>query len=147
MKRSLPGLSGLHTRSVLAAASRSLHFSRSANFCPRLPRASCELSRGYTTPKRKRATVRWPFLFSKALCPRPKLLDLVTLAELLAAERSKSLLKKPVTGDIISTYRKGTCVCSNRLPGPFHTAESVCGKKFCVLLGVKGLQKGPAETV
>ena len=102
MKRSLPGLSGLHTRSVLAAASRSLHFSRSANFCPRLPRASCELSRGYTTPKRKRATVRWPYLFSKALCPRPKLFDLITLAEFLAAERSNTLLKK---GMVVSLGR------------------------------------------
>jgi hypothetical protein len=53
MKRSLPGLSGLHTRSVLAAASRSLHFSRNANFCLRLPRAHRELSRGYTTGNEK----------------------------------------------------------------------------------------------
>jgi hypothetical protein len=65
----------------------------------------------------------------------------------LAAERLQQRVEKAVAGDIISTYRKGTCVCSNHLPGPFHRAESVCGKKFCVLLGVKGLQKGHAEKV
>src|SRR5712692_11876122 len=113
MKRLWPGFSGLHTRAVLSAASRSSHFSRSTNFCLRLPRRNPELSRGYTTPKQTRATVRWPFLFSKALCPLPKLFDLVTLAEFLAAERLQQRVEKAVAGEIISKYRKGACVCSN----------------------------------
>jgi len=85
-------MSGLHTRSVLAAASRSLHFSRSANFCPRLPSADRELSRGYTTRNEKEPPSGGLIYFQSAL-PSRNYFDLVTLAEFLAAERSNSLLK------------------------------------------------------
>src|SRR6266852_2280547 len=146
MKRLWPGFSGLHTRSVLSAASRSSHFSRSTNFCLRLPRISRELSFGYTTPKQTRATVRWSFLFSKALCPLPKLFDLVTLAEFLAAERSNSLLKNRWQATSYRNTEREPACARITFRGPFIARNQFAVRKFCVLLGVKVLQKGHSET-
>src|SRR5437667_11097697 len=94
MKRSLLELNRPPTRSVLAAASRSLHFSRSANFCPWLPRTNRELSRGYVTLRQKEPLSGGLSIFQSA-SPSPKLFDLANYsAEFLAPERSNSLLKR-----------------------------------------------------
>ena len=141
MKRSWLGFSGLHTLSVLSAASRSSHFSRSTNFCLRLPRRNPELSRGYTTPKQTRATVRWPFLFSKALCPLPKLFDLVTLAEFLAAKRSNTVLKNRWQATSYRHTEREPACARIAFRGPFIGRNQFAVRSSAYYLALKDFKK------
>jgi hypothetical protein len=72
--------------------------------------------------------VRWPYLFSKALCPRTKLFDLVTLAEFLVAFPTGQLRNRLSGGRVRSGCE---CAPSGLLAYPIQGGSPIRICTFC----------------